>query len=605
MTPTIPTQTPTKSPGAGAVSQLLCGCPYSCSNYVPSPFTCTVPTTFNYTQKTPYTCDESPQFCVLPYWSAITFTPNTVYEQQYIRLRSPTTSLYCYDSTVMWFVGSTAIQISGLTEDGSGGCVLYTNPPYQSTDFAIYLNNVVDTTTNIVLETSIQSGGVFNIDFELAGTASAFTAQSINTCCQTIPDTVDISTACSTVEFQASGSQWIATTPFDVSCATTSEIVPGGIQYWFDAQVLGYADTPCDLNPINTTTLNATQIVLSTASPTLFPTSDPAVLRLDPVASDLLIDESLCPVTVSGFARPVFATLATSNLSVEFKSGSIWDPSDLYTVQVSGLEYNLTSSACVAQTESCRSNWDAFATVQAPTPSINYVATTSTYGSDVCVPRSQCYIGEAQNLNYERIVFMTLDWPDDPMQYTIVDIGVGVYGEEFVTLDTVRITYYTLTGIKSYDFSSQYKARVMSNVSYPEYAQGLFCRYNDTLFFLPPRLNGWTAQNLAGVNSTLCALLGIAGEDRVMVNRSEIYFGLETYLSATVEAFGQIRANGSFVGCVYATKTITPIVPASVVGLPVGVIVAIVMGSAAGVALLFLIVTLVRRRPKKKEKAGE
>lgn len=583
---------------AGPISQLLCGCPYACTTWVPTNFTCTTPATFEYVQKVPYTCEENPQFCILEAYSAITY--NTVYQKQPFKIISlNSNTLYCDRSQYKCFQGSINTYIGGFVDDGEGNCVATALPSTTCLDMGIYLDQLVPSTDTLYVESVLPQSGAFYIVPTLSGLYSAFITGIVNECCQELPADVYVETSCSTVRFTGSGfGEYVATEFFDVTCATTSEQVSLGTQYWFDAQVLGYALPPCDANRINATVLNFTQILPPTAAPTLFPTIDPSRLRLVNVESVSERDASICPVTVSGFGRPRFAARAVTDLTPAFSAASIWFPSSLYTASTAGLEFNVTSSACVAQDQTCRSYWNAQIDVQANEGSVSYGAQASTDGSTNCNPRSQCYVGEAQNLNYERVVFLDVEWPADLDEYAVFDLTASVYGTEFVTFDTARVTYATLNGFVSYDVSSGYKAGVMQNVSYPEYSEGLFCRYNDTLFFVPPRVNGWTAANLGALNETLCAFVSVPSTDRVMVIPSGVAYS-PSYLSVTIEAFGQIRNNGSFVGCVYASKTITPIQPARVVALPAGVIVAAVVGSAAVVAVVVLFRAWWIRRKRK------
>lgn len=582
---------------AGPVSQQLCGCPYACTTWVPGNFTCTVPVTIDYVQKIPYSCEENPQFCLLEAYSAITYS--AVYQKQPFILRSLNSNyLYCYRSQYRCIDGSGYTFIGGFAENGLGDCVTADLPVVPCSVMGIYLDQVVPSTDTLYLESTLPQDGAFYIVPTLSGMYSAFDPVVLNACCQDLPADIYVETSCSTVLFTASGSQYVATEYFDVTCATTSEPVTLGTQYWFDAQILGYALEPCQANRINATTLNFTQIVSPTSAPTLFPTVDPSRLSLVAVESVSERDASTCPVTVSGFGRPRFATRAETDLTPEFSGASIWFPSTLYTVSASGTDFNVTSSACVAQDQNCRAYWTADVDVQATEGTVSYGAQATTDGSQDCLPRAQCYVGEAQNLNYERVVFLDVDWPASLDEYATFDLTVSVYDTEFVTFDTARMTYATLDGFVSYDVSSGYKASVMQNVSYPEYSEGLFCRYNDTMFFVAPRVNGWTAANLGALNATLCAYVNVPSTDRVMVIPSGVAYS-STYLSVTIEAFGQIRNNGTFVGCVYASKTITPIQPAKVVGLPAGVIVAAVVGSVGGVALMLLVRAWWIRRKRK------
>ncbi len=586
---------------AATIPTLICGCPYSCLLYQNASLTCNSSAALSYVERAPYTCIESPEFCNLPSKSEIGVVYES-YDGQPIVVAG-SSPVNCANSTATVFQNDATV-FSGPLSLSDGACVVSPDFDYASNNtytLAVYLEEFMNGANGTVTLSPSNPYPAFDAAFGLSETYTSFRLSPRTGCCVYAPTSSEVGNECDVVEFLFASDEWVATTKFDVACATGSTRLVGATQYFFNVTIFGNASSPCLQSRIAFGYYNASQIVLDTSSPTFTPTFDPGRLVLTPIETTV-VDDAICPVTVSGFAKPFFSTRAVTDLTPSFRTGSIWFPPSLFSVDSGDDFFNLTSGACVPQDESCVAYWSASAQVEAPDGSESVLANAVGSDSTRCVARSPCYPGESQNVDSTFPTQLVVDWPSDPTGYAIVDVLSAITDPDvFVTFDTLRITYLTLTGVLRYDVSAQYKANVMSSPSYPEYANGLFCRFNDTLFFVPPRVNAWTMANLTALNSTLCEYVSDPRRDRVMVIPANLVFGTSSYVTLVLEGFGQIRSNGSFVGCVYARSSIAPIPSNVVVSNPIVLIYELVFGIVGGLFVLFVLFEIARRRNKRRK----
>lgn len=546
----------------------FCGCTQSCALMQSGNVTCDAASeSFLYTERHQFTCAENPGLCELEQLSyGVALQP---YQLQSLILRANTS----IDCTTGSYVTGYAINCSvlfnaTLTQASPSSCAL--DLPVLNGNGRAYfglqrLLSEGDSTQLSIASQLPEEPPTFDVAFTTVNDLAAFTLTPLYGCCLGSPDNLTVVAGlCDAVTFVNNDGIYEASRAFLLECSASRVDYGNRTQYFFNVNIVGNATGLCSDVGINDDVFNATQIIVDTQSPTYSPSISPDDLSVAIVSPQVVSDTDLCPISVSGFARPRVTVNATSALVAQFVAATLWFPPTLWVADYLGDNaWIVTSSACVAQDSACRVRaMNATARVEAAlNPSTELVATASEAYTDLavqCQRRSPCYPGEALNVNafLPPQITVTLPTPFSFDEQWIVDLsvpGVTVDPELFVTFDTLSLTVTNLDTLTvwSQDVSSKYKDVVMRNLSYPEYYDGNFCRYNDTLFYVDPiRWNAYVAANIEGINATVCAYLSDVSVDRFTFTPSRWVFVAASCVRCSLrfEVTGQVRRRGTLGG---------------------------------------------------------
>lgn len=562
-------------------------------------FSCTdTSQVFNYTETAPFVCGlNGVPICALFQMSYAVAVTQYAWQPLYLTFSDP---VDCTGGARIrtFFPNGTSAYNASLYQAGPSDCLFLLNMPLLSGMRLYYeMLNLLPYgfSTTFVIRPLLNAGPpVFDATFGLNGYLTSVYLTPLYACCADEPNTLSVDTTCDSVPFSFAAGLWTASRAFDTSCATAMEHLGGGLtQYWFTAHIVGTGLGTCTGNNINDNDFNITQIVADTGAPSYSPSVDPGSLQI--AIQDLAVstDPYLCaPGTVSGFARPRVDIVGTvSSGTALLAAATIWFPQLLWTAErVGPASWTLTSSNCIAQDRDCQLRaMNATARAQHAQGAYMYIANAQRayrYEAVECIPRAQCYPDEAENVNpqYPPHLMVNVDTTNYlALNSTwIVDLMVPTIAPGWVvSVDTVSVTITDIESgnVWSQDIGATQKDYLMRNQSYPEYFDGNFCRYNDSLFYVDPiRWNAYVAANIETINATVCAYLSQPFRDRFTFTPENWVFQYAhctQQCRVTFEVTGQLRdeASGNFTGCVWTSLNVTvgpePIYPLDPIGVAI------------------------------------
>lgn len=547
-------------------------------------FSCTlISQVFNYTETEPFVCGlNGVPICALFQMSYAVAVTRFDWQPMLISFDVPVTCNAGSEFRI-FLANGTSIYNSSLVQGSITECEtgLLPMPFYDDTRLYFIMKNLLPygESTTFIISTEGRSGPpTFTVEVGLNGYLPSLVLSPIWACCRQQPNVLSMDTTCDSVPFTYADGVWTADRAFDTSCATAMEHLGGGLtQYWFTANIIATALGTCTGIDVNNDDFNITQIVADTGAPSYSPSVDPGSLHI--TIQDLAVstDPYLCaPGTVSGYARPRVDVVGNvSSGTALLAAATIWFPQLLWTAErVGPASWTLTSSNCIAQDRDCQLRaMNATARAQHPQGSYMYVANAERayrYETVECVPRAQCYPDEAENVNpqYPPHIMVDVGTTDYlALNSTwIVDLMVpSIAPGMVVSVDTVSVTITDISGtnVWSQDIGATQKDYLMRNQSYPEYFDGNFCRYNDSLFYVDPiRWNAYVAANIETINATVCAYIDQPFRDRFTFTPENWVFQYAFCTQqclVTFEVTGQLRdeSSGNFTGCVWTSLNVT------------------------------------------------
>lgn len=595
------------------LGDLMCNCAASCT-VQPMNFSCSSTFSAQYAASPLNTCQYPSTSCTgFVYWDALYAQTNFTGESFTVVSTGP---ISCAESLVALFDGESRIATLTPNQTSPTSCLAPLSPltanPNGTADYTVFVGLRAVAAQNVCVPLDVRSSLVpFPSTFPLytsvaSGTSGGFElVPRQNTGCCSPPLVVvahlGVDPPCLGLLFGlvvGSSSPTVTYTPLEslpLVCAVASERYGAhGTLYTFPLNLVTTTPLPCQLFDLTEPRrFNVTLLVADTPSPTTLPptTSSPTALSVKITEFGLSQDSALCPITSSGFARPhalaqTHNAWTTSEVFVKLADYVLWYlPLSVVSVvdqtvvgKSQTTNFRIDQDYCVASVQSATTC--AVSQVNVTTDAVAlqdsdaFVATTGwvTFKNvhRPCFPHAPCWVGESQNLNSRFSGGLTVTMQDpgryDPAQTVTVDLFIPLPSDAqyYVTIDTVRAQIVDLSGnVFGEDLSATFKARLMHNDSYGYFSDANFCRYNDTLFYVPPRLNAWTDDFLDGINATLCALVGDPQRDRMTFQPQNFAIGgfRGPVGVLTVSVVAQIRdaATKAFVGCLVVGPAVVPV----------------------------------------------